>query len=177
MRKVALKKQREQLPTMLIVGEGFAEVTLFNYLRALYVPRGAGLALTIDNARGKGAAHVVNTAARKARVFAYDHVWVLLDTDQDYDERLVSEAKRKKIHIAACEPCLEAVLLRIKGVEPVGRSPEIKRQFENRYGKTAHQADVYPTHYGLSVLQHDLCMASPVGHLIQAMATACLKKI
>ena len=160
---------------MLIVGEGFAEVELLKHLRALFLPRGAGLALTIDNARGKGAKNVVAVAYAKSRVYAYDHVWVLLDTDQDYDERLVSEAKRKKVHIAACEPCLEAVLLRIKGIEPTGRSAEIKRQFETRYAMSAHQADLYPAHYGLEILEGQLGQASPVGHLIQAMQSACLK--
>lgn len=161
---------------MLIVGEGFAEVELLKHLRALFLPRGAGLALTIDNARGKGAKNVVAVAYAKSRVYAYDHVWVLLDTDQDYDERLVSEAKRKKVHIAACEPCLEAVLLRIKGIEPTGRSAEIKRQFEARFAMTAHQADLYPAHYGTGVLEGNNCKASPVGSLIRAIEAARIGK-
>jgi hypothetical protein len=169
------KNAREVIPTMLIVGEGYAEVALLQHLKALYVPRGAGLALTIDNARGKGAKNVVHTALRKARVYAYDHVWVLLDTDQDYDERLVSEAKRKKIHIAACNPCLEAELLRIKSIEPTGLSADIKRQFERHYAMPAHEAAVYPAQYGLNVLGSKRCEASPIGVLIQAIQAACLK--
>jgi hypothetical protein len=169
-------KQREQLPTMLIMGEGFAEVALLRHLRLLFLPRGAGLALTIDNAHGKGAKNVVSKAIAKSRVFAYDHVWVLLDTDTDYDERLVSEARKKKIQIAACHPCLEAALLQIKGVEASGQSAEIKRQFEKRLGMPAHQAEVYTAHFGLNVLESALGKASPVGTLIQAMQTACMRK-
>ncbi|TAG27544.1 MAG: hypothetical protein EAZ37_05145 [Burkholderiales bacterium] len=122
MSRAPYRKQREQRPTMLIMGEGFAEVALLKHLRSLFLPRDAGLALTIDNARGKGARNVVNAAYAKARVFAYDHVWVLLDTDTDYDERLISDAKKKKIQIAACNPCLEAALLQIKGVEATGQN-------------------------------------------------------
>ncbi len=161
---------------MLIVGEGFAEVELLKYLRILFVPRGAGLALTIDNARGKGAKNVVAVAYAKSRVYDYDHVWVLLDTDKDYDERLVADAKRKKVHIAACDPCLEAALLCIKGIEPTGRSAEIKRQFEARFAMAAHQADLYPAHFGLAALESELGKASPVGALIQAMQAACMRK-
>ncbi len=170
------RKNRHQLPTMLIMGEGFTEVELLKHLKAQFVPRGAGLALTIDNARGKGAKNVVRTALAKSSVFSFDHVWVLLDTDQDYGECLVSEARRKKIHIAACEPCLEATLLRIKGVEPTGRSQEIKRQFENRFGLTAHDAQLYPRHFDLAVLQSEFCVDSPVGILIQAIRTACMRR-
>lgn len=176
MRQVPQRNQRLQLPTMLIVGEGYAEVALLQHLRSLYLPRGAGLALTLDNARGKGAKHVVDTAIRKSRVHAYDHVWVLLDTDQDYGDRVVSEARRKKIQIAACEPCLEAVLLRIKGIEPTGHSTDIKRQFERRFTKPAHQAEVYADEYSLDVLASARCQASPIGQLIQAIQEACVRK-
>jgi hypothetical protein len=175
MSRAPSRKQREQLPTMLIMGEGFAEVALLKHLRLLFLPRGAGLALTIDNAHGKGAKNVVNKAIAKSRVFAYDHVWVLLDTDTDYDERLVSEAKKKKIQIAACNPCLEAALLQIKGVQAAGQSADIKHQFEKRFGMPAHQAEVYAAHFGLKVLESAPGKESPVGSLIQAMLAACMK--
>jgi hypothetical protein len=168
-----VKKARQVIPTMLIVGEGYAEVALLQHLKTLYVPRGSGLALTLDNARGKGAKNVVDTAARKKRVYAYDHVWVLLDTDQDYDERLVSDAKSKRIHIAACRPCLEAELLRIKGIEPIGLSTQIKQQFERRFEMPAHRAALYPAQYGLEVLGSQRGDVSPIGALIRAIRAAC----
>jgi hypothetical protein len=176
MSKNASRKLREQLPTMLIVGEGFAEVALLQHLRSLYVPRGAGLALTIDNARGKGAGHVVNTAIRKARVFAYDSVWVLLDTDTDFNDRVIQEARRKRVQIAACQPCLEAELLRVNGLWPTGLSAEIKNQFRGRFGADAHQTSIYPAHFGMGLLDSAQCKATPIGRLIDAMQAACLKK-
>lgn len=176
MSRAPSRQQRAQLPTMLIMGEGFAEVALLKHLQLLFLPRGAGLALTIDNARGKGAKNVVDKAIAKSRVFAFDHVWVLLDTDTDYDERVISEARKKKIQIAACNPCLEAELLRMKGTEAYGHSADIKRQFENRFSMPAHLAQIYSTHFGLDVLESRLGKSSPIGSLISAMQSACMRK-
>ena len=50
--------------TLLIVGEGGAEEAFLKHVKHLYVPRGCGLIVTIKNARGKGAQHVINWTAR-----------------------------------------------------------------------------------------------------------------
>ena len=41
--------------TLLIVGEGRHEEAFLNHVKLRYAPRGCGLAVTIKNARGKGA--------------------------------------------------------------------------------------------------------------------------
>ncbi len=69
--------------TLLIVGEGRHEEAFLNHLKKLYVPRGCGLSVTIKNARGKGALHVVSWTARQIANADYDVVAVLLDTDVD----------------------------------------------------------------------------------------------
>jgi hypothetical protein len=73
------RKPRVQLPTMLVVGEGYAEMALLAHIKSLYAPRSAGLKLTIHNARGKGAAHVIDVAIRQARAYSFDHIWAVLD--------------------------------------------------------------------------------------------------
>jgi len=72
--------------TLLIVGEGRHEVAFLNHLKHLYVPRGCGLSVTIKNARGKGALHVINWTARQIANVDYDAVAALLDTDSDWNE-------------------------------------------------------------------------------------------
>lgn len=56
--------QRAVLRTVLLVGEGYAEVAFIAHLRSLYPSRGFGLAITVKNARGMGALSVVNFAIR-----------------------------------------------------------------------------------------------------------------
>ena len=48
---------REQYETLLLVGEGETEVAFLSHVKALYAPRGCGLAIKVICARGKGAAH------------------------------------------------------------------------------------------------------------------------
>ena len=62
---------RRQRFTILLVGEGHAEVALLTHLKGLYASRGSGVAISIRNARGKGAAYVVNYAIRQTRNAAY----------------------------------------------------------------------------------------------------------
>ena len=49
-----LKQPIVQKRTLLIVGEGADEKAFLSYLKQQLVPRGAGLMVTIKNAKGKG---------------------------------------------------------------------------------------------------------------------------
>ncbi len=52
--------------TVLLVGEGDAEVEFLKHLKSLYVPRGMPVHVKIFNAYGKGAANVVSVAIRQS---------------------------------------------------------------------------------------------------------------
>lgn len=80
-------KLRQVARTVLLVGEGDAEVQFMQHLKGLYVQRGSGIVVTIKNARGKGAAHVVDFAFRQSRNAAYDMKATLLDTDADWNDK------------------------------------------------------------------------------------------
>ena len=163
------KTVRKVIPTMLIVGEGSAEVALLAHIKRLYVRRDCGLALTIHNARGKGAAHVVDVAIRQSKTYAYDHVWALLDTDTDYTSAVIAKARQKRVQLAACQPCLEAELLRACGFDPTGHTSMIKTQFERQFAQPAHREALYEQHFGASVLQDRRFQTTPLGSLIQAI--------
>ena len=105
---------RRQRFTILLVGEGHAEVALLTHLKGLYASRGSGVAISIRNARGKGAAYVVNYAIRQTRNAAYDRVVTLLDADTDWNSAVRSKAARARIEVIACAPCLEVLLLQVR---------------------------------------------------------------
>lgn len=135
--------RRQAARAALLVGEGDAEVLFLHHLKALYVFRGSGVAVTIKNARGRGAAHVVDFARRQSANAAYDVVAALLDTDTDWNDKTRQAAKRARIHAIECEPCLEACLLQVHGVSVEGRSTlQLKRSFAERYGGPAHDERV-----------------------------------
>ncbi|MDP2112135.1 MAG: hypothetical protein Q8N48_08415 [Thiobacillus sp.] len=67
--------------TLLIVGEGRHEEAFLNHVKQLYAPRGCGLSVTIKNARGKGAGHVIDWTIGQAAIAKFDDVAAMLDTD------------------------------------------------------------------------------------------------
>ena len=83
--------------TLLIVGEGYDEVAFLNHLKQFPGVCGQGVEITIRNARGKGAAGVVDCAIKLQANVAYDRVAVLLDTDTDWTAKVEKLARQKKI--------------------------------------------------------------------------------
>jgi len=62
---VRLRKKYRVRKTLLIVGEGDSEEAFLKHLRELYCSDGAGVAVTVRNAHGKGPEHVINHAAKQ----------------------------------------------------------------------------------------------------------------
>jgi len=141
-------KRRHVARTVLLVGEGDSEVVFLRHLKAIYVKRGSGVAVTIKNARGKGAAHVVDVAVRQARNAAFDLKAVLLDTDTDWNEKTRATAKRAKVQVVAAEPCLEALLLAICDHAVEGKTTaSLKQDFSRHFGASAFDPTVYERHF------------------------------
>lgn len=145
--------RRQAARTVLVVGEGDAEVVFLQHLKTLFVQRGSGVAVTIKNARGKGAAHVVDFARRQSINAAYDVVAALLDTDTDWNDKTRAAARKARVHPVRSEPCLEAVLLRVHRVPVEGRTPtQLKQDFAARFGAAASELGV-TRHFPREVLE------------------------
>ncbi len=138
--------------TMLIVGEGRHEEAFLNHLKQLYVPRGCGLSLTIKNARGKGALHVIKWTAGQVANADYDMVAALLDTDTDWNAKTEKLARTKKILVIKSEPCFEAMMLRLIGTTPIGDAHALKKQFAPFVNNDATQRDHYAENFGSECL-------------------------
>jgi len=139
--------------TLLIVGEGRHEEAFLKHLKRLYVARGCGLSVTIKNARGKGAKHVVDWTVRQIANAAFDEVAVLLDTDKDWTQSVEKRARRHKIIVLASEPCLEAMLLRVLGKHPIGDSKALKKKIAPYLNHDATQCENYRDSFGNERLQ------------------------
>lgn len=139
--------------TLLIVGEGFDEVAFLTHIKRLYVSRGCGLSVTIKNARGKGARHVIEWAGRQMVSADFDVTAVLLDTDTDWSSVVESRAKKKRIQVLKSEPCFEAMMLRLLGETPVNDAKELKKQFAPFVNNDALNPENYMTHFDRERLQ------------------------
>ena len=112
-----LRKARK---TLLIVGEGWHEAAFLNHIKQLYAPRGCGTTVTIKNAKGKGAKHVVKYAISQTRNTEYDRLSAMLDTDTDWDAGVARLARVNDIRLLKSEPCFDALMLRVLGMRPRG---------------------------------------------------------
>jgi hypothetical protein len=159
------------LVTILLVGEGAAEQNLLGFLKGLYVPRGSGVRVTIKNAHGKGAGHVVNYAIRQCRNAAYDFKLALLDSDTGWNEETRNLALKEEVQVLLCEPCIEALLLRIHGHAVGGyTSPQLKQRFKQQFGREAHDPRVYDDAFGREVLELARCQIQELDRLIKAFS-------
>ena len=166
------RSARSQRITTLLVGEGHAEEAWLRHLKGLYAPRGNGVEVTIRNARGKGAAHVVDYAIRQTRNAAYDRVVVLLDADTDWNNAVRKKAAQARVEVIACMPCLEVLLLQVRdeAVRDGLTSVQIKLQFETRFGAPAHEPRIYSEHFGRQYLDHARHRLAELDRLLRAFA-------
>ena len=118
---------RDPYRTLLIVGEGDAEIAFLSHLKTLYVPRGSGVRVTLRNAHGKGPGHVIDFAVRQARQFDFDSIAVLLDTDLPWPAAAIRAANALHLVLIASAPCLDGLLLQLLGRRVPPQSAECKQ--------------------------------------------------
>lgn len=133
--------------TLLIVGEGRDEKAFLMHIKQIFAPRGCNLKVSIKQAGGKGAQHVVDWTWRQAQNAAYDNVAVLLDTDTDWTDAVKKEARQRKIIVLTSDPRLEAMLLRIIGQVPNGDARAMKKQFSTYVSGDATRHENYAKHF------------------------------
>lgn len=118
--------------------EGADEKGFLDHVRRLLTPRGCGLAVTIKNAHGKGAANVLQTAIiekRRANT-AYDRWGVFFDTDTEDDNsrKLARKAEQSEIVLLRSEPNLEALLIALHKRTPDSDTLAHKKQLAEILG-------------------------------------------
>lgn len=139
--------------TLLIVGEGYHEVAFLTHVKQLYVRRGCGLAVTIKNARGKGAMHVIDCAIKQSANAAYDTVAAMLDTDKDWSPAVEKQAREKGILVMASESCFDAVMLRLLGQPAKGNAKTLKKRLATYVKNDATVSQNYAEHFGKTCLE------------------------
>ena len=139
--------------TLLLVGEGRHEEAFLNHVKRLYVPRGSGLAVTIKNARGKGAKHVIEWTGKQIANVAYDKVAAMLDTDTDWTPAVEKPARTKRIQVLASNPCFDAVMLRLLGQPAADDAKNLKRRLAAFLCGDPTDPTNYVEHFGKNCLE------------------------
>jgi hypothetical protein len=143
---------RRQRKTLLLVGEGYDEQAFLNYLKSELISRESGIEIKIKNAKGKGAAHVLDWTIKQAAIAKYDQVGALFDTDTDWNQSVEKKAKKHKIYLLKSEPCFEAMLLRLIGIVPEIETKKLKKQFGQYVNEDSTVSKNYNIYFNLEVL-------------------------
>jgi hypothetical protein len=132
--------------------EGFDEEAFLKYLKSELVPRNAGLVVTIKNAKGKGAKHVIDWTIRQAAIAEYDKVAALFDTDTDWTQAVIQQAKKHNVLLLKSDPCFEAMMLRLLGITLDLNLKNLKAQFAPFVNCGATRSENYAEHFSPEML-------------------------
>jgi len=138
--------------TVLIVGEGEAELNFLRHIRALYTSNNAGHKLTVNNAKGKGAENVVDKVIRQSAQPDYDTKAALLDNDTPCIDRARARAKKEGIVLLEQSPCFEAWLLSMHGINGQQTTKNHKSLFLKQFGVNAHEEGFLQLHFNKEFL-------------------------
>ncbi len=141
------RKDRHIRPTLLLVGEGDAECELLRCLRTLYTRDHQSLRVVICSARGGGAPSIIDYAIRQLAQANYDRAAALLDTDTAWPTVWRKKAQARRLLLLGSEPCIEALLLQVVGVQISGTSAEHKKRFRLHFNGHPHDDGLIARHY------------------------------
>jgi hypothetical protein len=157
--------------TLLIVCEGDAEVAFMRHVKMTY-EAGLGRAVTIKNANGKGARHVLEHAIRSMTAIPYDKVVVVVDNDTCWEDHDRRRARDHKILVVESTPCFEATLLKIAGHPCAGSTRDLKKRFYDIIGCEAHEPLYLPERYDRAVLDAARTHVVELGAIMNHMGIA-----
>ena len=134
------------------MGEGDAEIALARAVRNSYTCNHLGRSVTHHNAHGYGAGNVVDIAIARKRRGGFTAVAAMLDADTDWNEPVKKRAQKAGIVVICSDPCLEASLLSVVGIEVVGNQQACKETFRERFGADAHTDGLIARNFDADVL-------------------------
>ncbi len=175
MTKLPPGKKRAVKETLLIVGEGDADIAFVRHVKRTYADT-LGRSVQEHNAKGKGGKNVLEMALRRANNNReYDKVVLLLDTDTDWDDADRAKARRSRIgkrgrlDVIESNPCLEAWFLKVLGIEAEGDTRHMKRTFKEHTSCEAHESDWMGRLLSRDVLDQARERVSQLGELMNHM--------
>lgn len=163
------RKHRKAQRTLLIIGEGRHDAAFLKHVKQLYAPRHCGLAVTVMNAKGKGARHVVEWTIRQAAYREFDRVAAMLDTDTDWDEMVAKLARDNNIQVLTAVTCLEEMLLRVLGESPTKTAGGLKSQLRKHLMSEPTVRQAYEASFTREKLEEARTRESTIDELLKLL--------
>ena len=120
----------------------------------------------------------MEVAIRRANNRDHDKVILLLDTDTDWSEAERAIARRSRIgrrgrlDVIESNPCLEAWILRIIGIEAEGDTRQFKKLFKGQVGCEAHESGWMKRFLSRELLDQARETVQQLGELMNHMGIA-----
>jgi hypothetical protein len=143
------RKPRTTRHTTLIVVEGESEAVLIKHIKN-HFGHDAGSRIMVKSASGNGDA-VLKMAINSFE--AFDRRVALYDADWQPQKKHLQAARKRKIQILTCSPCLEGLLLEVLGEKPASTSAECKRRLKLQLAESSlTNQQTYERHFTPSLL-------------------------
>ena len=168
------QRTRKTNQTVLIVGEGDAEVAFLTHLSRLFNTRDCGVTCTIRNAHGKGPEHILMRPKRLAGPIQYDHLAAFLDNDIPLPDDAWIKAHAPGVEALVSEHCIEFFLLRLLGESPPNETKACKRMMKQS-GMNLLNSACYEARFPKSVLEQQRDRFPTLRRLIEIMSGARLR--
>lgn len=143
------RKPRAARHTTLIVVEGETDEVFLKHLK-IHFGKDSGSRVTVKSARGNADA-VLKAAIHSFE--AFDRRVVLFDNDWQPQARHLAAAKKRKIQLLRCTPCIEGLLLAVLGEKSSGNSAECKRRLEQMTGQSLTDLQTYRKYFPPTILE------------------------
>ena len=168
------KRTRKTNKTVLIVGEGDAEVAFLTHLKHLFNARDSGISCTIRNAHGKGPERILKLPKRLAGPIQYDHLAAFLDNDIPLPNDAWIKAHAHDVEALVSEHCIEFFLLRLLGESPPNETKACKRMMKQS-GMNLLNSACYEARFPKSVLEQQRDRFPTLRRLIEILSGARLR--
>lgn len=143
------RKPRTTRHTTLSVVEGESEAVLIKHLKN-HFGQDASSRITVKSSSGNGDA-VLKMAINSFE--AFDRRVALYDADWQPQKKHLQAARKRKIQILTCSPCLEGLLWEVLGEKPASTSAECKRRLKLQLGESSlTNQQTYERHFTPSLL-------------------------
>lgn len=146
-------RDKKELKTILIMGEGEHEEDFLKHMKLIYDQRLSGKKVKIEYNGGGSPHDIVKYTVKQTQHREFDIVYILMDSDVEIGVKDLKVAKDKKFIILQSEPlCLEGMLLEVLKQTALPTSQACKDKLYPQLSGSPTVADSYSPLFDKPVL-------------------------
>lgn len=154
MKKEPKRPAKRTNTTILLVVEGFTEEAFAQHLKDSYIEREMHIALRIKNAKGHGPEGIVDAFESMFKTTSYfDYKGAFYDSDVPASDDVLRYLDKNKITSFVSDPCIEALLIELRGKRPLANTKACKGQLSKMLSGDPTDCLFYGKHFSKDLLE------------------------